>query len=233
VPGNDAIVHHVIVYRVSAQGAADAETLDAQEAGPGYTCYGGPRVDGQDLDLVVGWAPGSPPTYHPDGTGIRLEAGTKVVVQVHYYPLGAPGESDRTRVDLKLEDTVAREAQIALWSNNNFTLQPNQAVQTVQIEQDVGARVTVYGVFPHMHTLGTKMDVVAGTGGDERCLVRVPRWDFNWQQGFFYEDPIDLEQGDPITVTCSYDTTYRDTPTYAGDGTDDEMCVVLWYFALR
>ncbi|HEY3500517.1 MAG TPA: hypothetical protein VGK73_37750, partial [Polyangiaceae bacterium] len=65
VPGDGRVVHHAILYQPKlASDAADAEALDAAEDGPGYTCFGAPRVD---VDPLALWAPGGGPTKFPAG----------------------------------------------------------------------------------------------------------------------------------------------------------------------
>ena len=53
LPGNPSIVHHVILFEVPANKAADARKKDDSEAGPGYTCFGGPGVGG-NIQFVIG-----------------------------------------------------------------------------------------------------------------------------------------------------------------------------------
>ena len=52
-PGDRKTVHHVIAY-LDTTGAS--VRLDEQEAGPGYTCFGGPGFD--TTGSLGGWAPG-------------------------------------------------------------------------------------------------------------------------------------------------------------------------------
>ena len=52
-PGNRKIVHHVIAY---ADPTGKSIALDAKEAGPGYTCFGGPgfSINLTDVDILNG-----------------------------------------------------------------------------------------------------------------------------------------------------------------------------------
>lgn len=53
-PEQRSIVHHVIVFLAEPEEVAQFQAFDADEAGPGYTCYGGPRgsESGGTLDGV-------------------------------------------------------------------------------------------------------------------------------------------------------------------------------------
>ena len=93
--------------------------------------------------------------------------------------------------------------------------------------------VRVWGVFPHMHTLGRQIRVdLNQADGSDQCMVDVPRWDFHWQMAYWLNDPIRVTPQDAATISCTYDTTSRDTVVHFGDGTQDEMCLAFVYVTL-
>ena len=84
-----------------------------------------------------------------------------------------------------------------------------------------------------MHTLGRKMRVDASNDAGPTCLVDVDRWDFHWQNLWWYEQPIHLDSPRSISIRCEYDTTSRtDTVTW-GENTTDEMCISYFYVVAR
>jgi mono/diheme cytochrome c family protein len=105
-PGQPKIVHHVILFRVPAGQLAEAKRLDASDAGPGWSCFGGtglPAGDGAGLadslnnaNWIAAWAPGWGGNRLPDGTGVSLPAGSGIVMQVHYNLLNGRAP-DRSR----------------------------------------------------------------------------------------------------------------------------------------
>ena len=58
VPGNRAIVHHVLMFEILESDAAEIRRLNA--SGDGYKCFGGPGGTGRPTTLF-GWAPGGVP----------------------------------------------------------------------------------------------------------------------------------------------------------------------------
>jgi hypothetical protein len=89
LPGNPSVVHHVILFRVPPEKVAEAEEKDAAEDGEGWTCFGGTGLTGDftntdDASWLAAWAPGGDETKVQDGYGVRLDAGSRVVMQVHY-----------------------------------------------------------------------------------------------------------------------------------------------------
>jgi hypothetical protein len=87
-----------------------------------------------------------------------------------------------------------------------------------------------------MHLLGREIALVANEGTpQEQVLLDIDEWDFDNQGARPLSEPVDLDAGDTITVTCTHDAKLRrllpalaDTePRYIvwGDGTTDEMCL--------
>ncbi|MBX7194608.1 MAG: hypothetical protein K1X94_21315 [Sandaracinaceae bacterium] len=231
-PGNRSIVHHVIVYEPTSDAEGDrARSLDAAEAGPGYTCFGSATVDAFP---VVLWAPGGGATTFPRGTGVEIPTTRPLIVQIHYNVLGGTG-SDRTRVDVQT-DARAIPAYIVPIIHSGFAIPPRTESYSSTHSQSLSALGSisprVYGAFPHMHTLGTSLSVSLVSGATEQCVIDVPRWDFNWQLAYWYETPFRVSSTDEMRITCEWSSMGRDTTTTWGEGTEDEMCLSFFYVSL-
>jgi hypothetical protein len=103
LPGNPDVVHHVILFRVPPNQLEQAQTLDAAEAGQGWTCFGdvgvdqGPRLD--DAPWLGAWAPGGSESVIRAGFGTRMAKGSQLVMQVHYNLLaGAAPDVSATQL---------------------------------------------------------------------------------------------------------------------------------------
>jgi hypothetical protein len=109
----------------------------------------------------------------------------------------------------------------------------------------------IYGVGAHMHYVGVKQTInmhrAIPTGDDpkEECMLSVPRWDFNWQQGYAY-DVSDITKlpgmspFDSLDIKCTYDNSMNNPfvvdalkdqglsqprDVQLGETTLDEMCL--------
>jgi hypothetical protein len=231
MPGDARVVHHVILYGLTD---ADAEKraldLDAAEEGAGYTCFGGPGVGG-GFGFLAAWAPGTNVTRYPEGTGLSVRGGRKSVLQIHYNT-GAGARPDRTRIRLKIEPKVAKEAFVLPLANLDLDLPPRSGDVTQSAETTVkpGPTYHLLGVFPHMHTMGKSLVVERTRGTEKSCVTRVPKWSFHWQEFFFYERAIDFLPGDLARISCTYDTSAATERVKWGEGTADEMCLAGFYF---
>jgi hypothetical protein len=229
-PGEARQVHHLTLFSLDSPEAEEAAAaLDAEEPEPGYTCYGDIGVP--DSRWLVGWGPGESALFFPEGTGLRMKAGHKTVLQMHYNKENGVFP-DRSKIDLRLAESVPHEASIKRIADTDLYLPPRQPALEEVEEVTIPAQfesVTLWGLWPHMHTMGTKLRVTANHGGEEMCLAQVNRWNFHWQGFSHYTKPITLAGGDSIRIACSYDTMDRDTVTTWGEGTYDEMCIAFFF----
>ena len=106
-PGATEIVHHVILFRVPPGEVAAAEAQDDAEDGPGWTCFSGTGMGGGgvgDLDRAPwlgAWAPGGTESALDEDIGVPVEAGSRIVMQVHYNLL-AGDDPDRSATRLRI-----------------------------------------------------------------------------------------------------------------------------------
>jgi mono/diheme cytochrome c family protein len=231
LPGNRGIVHHMIAV-VDTTGESAA--LDEADPGPGYTCFGGAGFNSSGG--LSGWAPGSRPSPLPDGTAIRVPAGSRIVMQVHYHPHHGHGGSDKTALGLYLaKSPVARWLQFLTLKNSSFIIPAGAKNHRVEAAATipVGVVASVWNVTPHMHLLGRTMRVDATLpDGTTACLVNIDDWDFNWQGTYVYRKPVILPGGTKLKLVATYDNS-ADNPKNPqspprdatwGNETTDEMC---------
>lgn len=252
-PGEARVVHHVIAFIAPPDQAAEAVALDTADPAPGYPCFGGPGLSGRPQWLGA-WVPGDPGKVAPPGTGVRVDPGSKIIVQMHYNTLTAGKLPDRTTLDLALTTSVEKEALVMPWANPSW-LKGNMPIPA--FEEDVmhtfsfdptvffsdGKPIRFHGAALHMHTLGTRgrLSILRSDGsGSEACLLDVPRWDFDWQGMYDLAEPVDLMPGDRLTLECHWDNSPPNQPIIDGkpkmptdvnwgEGTTDEMCLGVFY----
>lgn len=111
LPGNPDVVHHVILFRVPPEHVAEAEKKDSETDGQGWTCFGttgmgsgGDTID--DAPWLGAWAPGGAEQLYGDGLGEEFDAGSRIVMQVHYN-LAAGTQPDTSAAELRLTEDPA------------------------------------------------------------------------------------------------------------------------------
>ncbi len=248
LPTADPMFHHGILYLAEPDQVDTAMRLDAAEEGPGYSCFGGPGFNSSDW--VAMEAVGSPALPYPAGTAKVIPAGSRFVLQLHYNTLNGL-HVDRSQVRIWLpESRIGREPQDHEIAQFLFALPPGQRENQVDVELDIvegGGRGALRGrvlesgllwrVWGHMHMLGThfRFDLIKPDGREIRVLD-IPRWDFDWQGAYDLIDPVALEPGDRLRMTCGWDNSPENQPYVEGRqveprwvtwgaGTLDEMCL--------
>ncbi|WP_235531432.1 hypothetical protein [Phycicoccus sp. Soil748] len=120
LPGNPKVVHHVILFRVPPGAVARAEAVDAAQPGQGWTCFGGTGIESQgsgleDAPWLGAWAPGGGEQVLPKDLGLPVEAGSRIVMQVHYNLLaGHDPDLSGARLRVAADDGTRTALQTVL-----------------------------------------------------------------------------------------------------------------------
>jgi len=115
---------------------------------------------------------------------------------------------------------------------------PPVAGNTQHCDHQVRTPVLLYAITPHMHLLGRAMSVELNPGTPTaRMLLDEPAYNFDDQSERVLPQPMRINAGDTVRVTCTHDATARSKlpqlkpllPRYVvwGDGTSDEMCLAV------
>lgn len=233
-PGERSMVHHVIAYLVLPNAIEDFQGYDDAEEGPGYTCFGGPTAGGgfgsfTSVRWIGSWAPGGGHWTAPEGTGIAVPPGSKVVVQMHYNTMPGSTLADLSSVGLELTPDVENPGVMMPFTSvgwvsggmhipagDESVIHSHDADRSDQLVQfslaSIGASPsdTVYirNAALHMHMLGRQGQILVNhASGDESCLLWIDDWDFNWQDSFQLTEPVALGPNDKLQLACEWDNS--------------------------
>jgi hypothetical protein len=241
VPEQVGEVHHVQIHRITAAQRTMVEGLDAAAAGAGYPCLNGTGVQSQNL---FSWRPGSLSVSFDKGDAVYIEAGSSIVIQVHYntvfLPKGDVPTPDTTKINLwalpdgELPDRIifrtgtvaqflitAGNPSVVATSSTTMGMLPGLSRLTA-----AGAKGEIIGMTPHAHQLASKMSANVTTGAGKECLINVPDWDFHWQLDYMFVKPVPFAPTDSVTVTCEYDNSAENQPVI--DGVRQTPRTVAW-----
>jgi hypothetical protein len=249
LPGDRGIVHHVLLY---ADTSGVGEKLDAEDPGPGYTCFGGPGIAlnlNSLKSLLGGWAPGQRARFLPDELGLEVPKGAKLIMQIHYFPV-ARTAPDQTRIGLYLHEKKPKNTMFMIpVLNDSFsipagadnhevsvTFPPNSLANLFDLLHLVEP-TKIYSVYPHMHLLGRQIsaELQDRSGATVEPLIYINNWDFNWQGAYDYVKPVEVKTGNRVKLTCKYDNSENNfrnpnnpiVPVGWGERTTDEMCLTF------
>ena len=250
VPRNPRIVHHALLASVPHSDLAPAVARYAKESPgvepgdriPGYSVRHGlgfvPSVSSGDAgtryQTLPSFLPGTGAAVVPKGHSWKIPAGSDLLIQMHYNRSGKQ-ELEKSRIGIWIERKPVPPDKKVFWVNwsSPFVVIPKGAKNVVlRGSFTLPADYQVAAVYPHCHQIATQVSIVAHPpDGPATVLVRVPQWDFNWQTGVFFADPIWLPKGTVVECTQIYDNT-SDNPrnphsppvhVFLGENTDNEM----------
>ena len=221
MPGNRAIVHHIIVYIISP---------DAQDSNIG------------EHELLVGYAPGTRPFLLPKGWARKIPAGAKLQFEMHYTPIGTP-QKDRSSLGLVFteREQVTHHAWTTNAINGDINIPPHKKDYRLTAEKPFDEDVLLISMFPHMHMRGKSFRYdVTFPDGKQETLLDVPLYDFNWQSSFVLRKPMRIPKGTVLKCTAVYDNSAGNLanpdPTKVvrwGQQTWDEMMIGWHDVAVR
>ncbi|WP_394842244.1 hypothetical protein LZC95_34840 [Pendulispora brunnea] len=221
-------VAHIAIYGLDSDAAErQAVGRDTEEAGPGYTCYGSPRVE--PARLLASWTWDNPTLHFPEGTGLRVSSNRKWVVQILYNVITTGlSTQTRTHIDLKFDDGVRAASFIALRASD-MALPPGKNYAEASAHFRADAPMTVLGIAPRMHGLGKTMQIDRTRKDGDECAASFDHWNVYGQRLFIYQEPLRLSTGDELRATCVYNTKTASETVHGGDDITDEACEANLY----
>lgn len=222
LPGNHRVVHHILAFEV-----ARGEKLDRQEG-----------VDG----FLGGYVPGLFAQPFPEGMAKRIKAGSRIVFQVHYTPIGSP-QTDQSKIGLVFADpdSITHEVVTTSGFQHNLNIPPQDPAYRVNARshRPLGGSMLL-GMMPHMHLRGKAFRFEANYPGDKReVLLDIPRYDFNWQLSYRLAEPKLLPEGTIIETFAEFDNSknnvHNPDPRKRvrwGDQTYEEMMIGYFDIAI-
>jgi hypothetical protein len=186
---------------------------------------------------LSGWAPGQMGRYLPEGTGIHLPKGSDVVMQVHYHRNGRL-EKDRTSIGIYFaKKTPERTFQGGLISGGFFfAIPPGAERYPLKGSTTATADCTLHSIMAHMHMLGKEIKVtMTPPDGKMQTLLGIKEWEYNWQETYFFKEPVFVKAGTRLDVEAIYDNSSKnpnnpfDPPRRVtfGEQTTNEMCFIF------
>jgi thiol-disulfide isomerase/thioredoxin len=188
-PGNAAVVHHIVAY-IQAPG----------QRGP-------IGADGA-LKILVGWAPGDLGMVLPPDTAMRVPKGAKLRLEMHYTPTGRVVK-DRSSIGLTFAKKPPKyELLIGEFANMSFEVPPGSPHHRAEASFRLRADARIVSFAPHMHWRGKDYSYeVIYPDGKKETLLSVPRWDFNWQNVYRFQEPLKLPKGAKLHSVAHWDNS--------------------------
>ena len=188
-PGNREVVHHILAFAV-------------------------PKGKRRGLDgargFLVGYVPGARLELAPRGHAKRVPAGSELIFQVHYTPIGVP-QKDQSLLGIVLADpdTVTHQVVTTSAVQSKLRIPPGESDHKVfATSPRFPSNATLLSFSPHMHVRGKSYRYDLQTpDGQMETLLDIPAYDFNWQTTYELKEPKWIPAGSKIVHTTWWDNS--------------------------
>jgi mono/diheme cytochrome c family protein len=217
-PSARSVVHHALFFIAPA----DANVQDDDVVpGLGRTLSAptplrpGARLGAADESFggLGGWVPGVTPKFFPDGIAQPLPSHTNIVMQLHLHPNGKAQVEDG-RVALYFSKMPPQKSLTGIQVPPAFgfaigiDIPAGEGDYTLRDSFELPVEVEAYGARGHAHYLGRDMKMTARLPtGQTRGLLWISRWDFSWQDTYYFKSPVRLPKGTKVDVEIKYDNS--------------------------
>jgi hypothetical protein len=219
LPSNRKIVHHALFFTTTQRGLPDE-----------YSCFGTPGF--VPSSSLGGWSPGNRRLQFPSGTAMKIPKGARIVLQLHFHPNGKIG-TERSRLGLYLAPGPPQRhlVDVGLISKA-IDIPPGDRAYKVRDHFTLPVDVHAVGIIPHAHYVCREVKGWATLPGGRRVwLLWIRDWDFDWQDRYWYREPVALPAGTRVDMEFTYDNSTANprnpnSPPQRvtwGAGTSDEM----------
>ncbi len=247
-PGNPRVVHHMKAWirppnSPWMKGAPEGEMYNPPRGAQGFdgVSQQPPPLSATGYrpvqDILAKYNPGVEGQEFATGNAAKfIAAGSDIVFEVHYTATGKP-EVDRSSVGIVLADgpPPQRHLTTTAISERNFESPAGAPSHEVRGETVVNEPAKLVWVQPHMHYRARDYVLtVVYPSGEEKTVLRVPNYRFDWQVGYELAEPLDLPKGTKFKTVAHYDNSaankFNPDPTVAvryGAQSWDEMHVTF------
>ena len=204
-PDATRAIHHAFL-RIDP--TRESRRRDALDPGPGFGGLHTPSTAQTPAGQFLSWQPGKQSRFVPDGLSWLLETNCDLVLQAHLRPTGKR-ENVTASIGFYFTDTPPTNTPFKIGLRSfDIDLPAGASNAVVADTYELAADVDLLSVLPHAHYRGKKLDATASLpGGEVKCLLRIPEWDFNWQGEYLYAQPLFLPRGSVITMAWHFDNS--------------------------
>jgi peroxiredoxin len=161
---------------------------------------------------VGGYTVGMESVVNPKGMGTYVPPGGSIGFQMHYTPFGKEVTAKQQvglyfYKDGEKPDLMMREMPLV----NQFIKIPANDPAHKEVAYFIFPKdALLYTTVAHAHYRGAASTLtIRYPDGKEKLILNVPKYDFNWQRMYEYDQPIPIPAGSKVIATYTYDNSKR------------------------
>ena len=209
-PGDPAVLHHGKVW-VRPPGST---WMDKAVPGEAYEVetqreFLGKNAIEEGNDILGKFNPGlGAQRFDQEGAAKFIPKGSDLVFELHYTTSGKP-TTDVSKVGFVLAKNPPQTRYYfhAGPTALNLAIPPNDGKAEVVSEITFGENAKLVYAQPHMHLRGKDFELRVVTPDGQSQTVLKGNWNFEWQMGYQYAEPIALPKGSKLRLISHFDNS--------------------------
>ncbi len=229
IPGSPEVVHHVNVF----VRRPDSETLHLREPSTAKNSFSGLKrliakgrhnvslesmkgaaeIYGEDgfkaFSTLGAFVPGAAVLVYPKDHSIRVPKGSEILFEMHYTPDGSI-RRDRSKIGLKWSKAAPKHELFTMAFGRSLSLVVPANTEAHVLRQDFTfeKKAAILILRPHGHLRAAKFNYeLTYPDGKVQTILDIPKYDFNNQPYYTFEEPIVVPAGTRITVRGTYNNS--------------------------
>jgi hypothetical protein len=227
-PSAPSVVHHTLFFLDTTGTAAKAEADSGQVGTSGAMGALGRGVKGKgglgglaalggggssQIGNLGGWALGAQARSLPDGLAYHLPKGADLILSTHFHPSGK-AEDEASTVAFYFADKPPAQRFTGLQIPFAFGILAGIDIPagkkdfSIEDSYVLPVDVKAFGISAHAHYIAKDFKVTATLpDGKTKTLLRIPEWDFGWQEQYRFDNFLDLPKGTKLDAKITYDNS--------------------------
>ena len=209
-PGDPAVLHHGKVW-VRPPGS---KWMEKAVPGEAYEVESHRNILGRNAieegnDILGKFNPGlGAQSFDVEGSAKFVPKGSDLVFELHYTTSGKPAP-DVSKLGLVLakEPPETRYFFHAGPTALNLAIPPGEGKAEVVSEITFGENARLVYAQPHMHLRGKDFELRVVDAAGEKTTVLKGNWNFEWQMGYQFAEPIALPKGSKLQLVSHFDNS--------------------------
>jgi hypothetical protein len=196
-----------------------------------YHRSGKPETDATQVGLYLSDKP-LPRQVHTGFVFPNVSTEQRTKLNAKYQALGRPPTLDETYEDVLVIAPGEKDYEVKGSAKTGMR-------RGRPLEQDI----LVTSVMPHMHWLGKDFTFSAVLPDEKRTripLIKIDRWNFNWQGTYALAEPVRLPKGAYFEMEAHFDNSdanpanpsHPPRQVHWGEQTTNEMCIGIYEFVV-
>lgn len=204
-PSARSVVHHSLFFLDSSGTAVEK---DGQDGKPGFR-----GMSFRRSGRLGGYVPGATTQFLPEGLAMSLPKGSDLVLSTHFHPSGKP-ELEKSTVGIYFADEPPSrplaniQVPPAFGRGIGIDVPAGESDYRISDSFVLPVEVEAFSVGGHAHYICKEMTMTAHLPeGEKLTLLQIDDWDLNWQDRYFFKEPITLPAGTEIKTDLVYDNS--------------------------